>query len=276
MRHLPFRVFALLTFLVALTNAASAQQASQFDAVMKRGQLIVGVSSEAPPFGFIDAKGELVGFDIDIARLIAKSLFGDDNAKRVKFVKEGFAARWPNIESGAIDVGIQLTTIQPDRILRVGFTRSYIDSNFVLVVRAASKIHTLADLNNPSYSTAILAGPIQKTRADTYFPKAGQVVVDSTAAQFTAVKTNRVDAAQLDKPVALWYAKTNPDIRTIDERISSPVNNAIFMRLGDFKWWQVLDTLVSEMRGGSLFDEYSAIYEKWFGVKPTNLNTGTK
>ena len=47
-----------------------------------------------------------------------------------------------------------------------------------------------------------------------------------------------------------------------------PTNNAIFLKLGDFKWWQVLDTLVGEMTGGSLFPEYSAIYEKWFGTKP--------
>src|SRR5690242_5695958 len=178
MRRSLFYAFAIFAFLGAAVPA-SAQQQSQFDVVMKRGTLVVGVSSEAPPFGFIDDKGQLVGFDIDIAHLIAKSLFGDDKPDRVKFVKEGFAARWPNIDSGVIDVGIQLTTIQPDRIMRVGFTRSYIDSNFVLVVRADSKIHSLADLNDSKYSTAILAGPIQKARADAYFPKASQVVVDS-------------------------------------------------------------------------------------------------
>jgi polar amino acid transport system substrate-binding protein len=47
-----------------------------------------------------------------------------------------------------------------------------------------------------------------------------------------------------------------------------PTNNAIFLKLGDFKWWQVLDTLVAEMTGGSLYPEYSAIYQKWFGTKP--------
>jgi polar amino acid transport system substrate-binding protein len=277
MKKLLACVVALVAYIAfALLPAEAQQQDSRFDTVMKRGKLIVGISSEAPPFGFVNEKGELVGFDIDIAHLLAKALFGDDKAGRVELVKEGFAARWPNIESGAIDVGIQLTTIQPDRVLRVGFTRSYIDSDFVMVVRADSKIHSLADLNNADYSTAILTGPIQKRRADKYFPKAKQTVLDSTAAQFTAVKVNRVDAAQLDKPVALWYAKNNPDIRIIEERISSPVNNAIFMRLGDFKWWQVLDTLVGEMRGGSLFDDYSAIYEKWFGVKPQNLKVEPK
>jgi len=38
--------------------------------------------------------------------------------------------------------------------------------------------------------------------------------------------------------------------------------------MGDFKMWHALDTLVGEMTGGSLYNDYSAIYEKWFGEKP--------
>jgi polar amino acid transport system substrate-binding protein len=254
--------------LASVATLSCAETTSKFDEVMKRGKLIVGVTSEAPPFGFIDEKGELTGFDIDIARLVAKSIFGDANPSRIEFVKQGFAARWPNIQSGKVDVGIQVTTIQPDRIMRVAFTRPYIDSDFVIVVRANSGIKSLADLNNDKYTTALLTSPVQKARADKYFPKAKQVVFDSTAAQFTAVKSNRVDAAQLDTPVARWYAKNNPDIRLLEERISAPVNNAVFVRMDDFKWWLVMDTLVAEMTGGALFDEYSAIYQKWFGIKP--------
>lgn len=261
-----WKTLMLVGLLAAWAGNALADEPSKFDDVMKRGKIIVGVTSEAPPFGFIDEKGDLAGFDIDIAHLIAKSIFGDES--KVEFFKQGFAARWPNIQSGKIDVGIQVTTIQPDRILRVAFTRPYIDSDFVMVVKAASAIKTLSDLNSETYTTALLTSPVQKARADKFFPKAKQVVFDSTAAQFTAVKTGRADAAQLDTPVARWYAKSNPDIRILNERISAPVNNAIFVRMGDFKWWLVMDTLVSEMTGGVLFDDYSAIYQKWFGVKP--------
>src|SRR5205814_9314639 len=59
---------------------AAAQQPegrSKLDEVRARGKLIVGVTSEAPPFGFIDDKGELTGFDIEVAKLFAKAMFGD-------------------------------------------------------------------------------------------------------------------------------------------------------------------------------------------------------
>jgi polar amino acid transport system substrate-binding protein len=253
------------------TTSVQAQEKSRQDTVLERGKVIVGVTSEAPPFGFIDDKGELVGFDIDIAKLMAKSLFGKDStSKNIEFVKQGFAARWPNVDSGAVDFGIQVTTILPDRVLRVAFTRPYIESGIVVVVRKDSTFKLLKDLDDAKYTTAVLTNPQQAERAKLHFPKAKMLTFDSIAAEFTAVRSNRADAAQLDTPVARWYVKQNPDMRILDEPMMPPTNNAIFLKMGDFKWWLTLDTLVGEMTGGSLFPEYSAIYEKWFGVKPTH------
>jgi polar amino acid transport system substrate-binding protein len=251
------------------TASAQAQEKSRLDEVLQRGKVIVGVTSEAPPFGYIDEKGDLVGFDIDIAKMIAKYLFNkDESPSKIEFVKQGFAARWPNVESGAVDFGIQVTTILPDRVLRVGFTRPYIDSGIVMVVRKNAPFKLLKDLNDAKYTTAVLTNPQQAERAKLHFPKAKVLVFDSVAAEFTAVKTNRADGAQLDTPVAKWYVAQNLDMRILDEPMMPPTNNAIFLKLGDFKWWQVLDTLVGEMTGGSLYPEYSAIYQKWFGTKP--------
>lgn len=259
--------FALVGLVSA--GAAQAQEKSRLDEILARGKLIVGVTSEAPPFGFVDEKGELVGFDIDIAKLLAKTIFGgDDSPKRLELVKQGFAARWPNVESGAVDIGIQVTTILPDRVLRVAFTRPYIDSGIVLIVRKDSPFKRLKDLDDAKYTTALLTNPQQAERAKKFFPKAKTQIFDSIAAQFTAVKSNRADAAQLDTPVARWYVKQNPDMRIVEEPLVPPTNNAVFMKMGDFKMWLAIDTLIGEMTGGSLYNDYSAIYEKWFGDKP--------
>lgn len=257
-----------LSGLVA-SGVAQAQEKSRLDEILARGKLIVGVTSEAPPFGYIDEKGELVGFDIDIAKLLAKQLFnGDDSPKRIEFVKQGFAARWPNVESGAVDIGIQVTTILPDRVLRVAFTRPYIDSGIVMVVRKNSAFKRLKDFDDSNYTTALLTNPQQAERAKKFYPKAKTQIFDSVAAQFTAVKTNRADGAQLDTPVARWYVKQNPDMRILEEPLVPPTNNSVFMKMGDFKMWLAIDTLVGEMTGGSLYNDYAAIYEKWFGEKP--------
>lgn len=252
------------------SSFAAAQEKSKLDEVLARGKVIVGVSSESPPFGFIDEKGELAGFDIDVAKMIAKGLFGSDDPKHIEFVKQSSAARWENVNSGKVDFGIHVATVLPDRIARVAFTRGYIDSSIVVIVKADSKFKTFADLNNANVTTAVLSTPIQAERAKQFFPKAKATTLDSIGAQFTAVKGGRVDAAQLDEPVALWYAKQNKDVRILNERMTAVTNNGIYMKQGDFKWWLALDTYVNEMRGGALFNDYSTTYSKWFGKAPQN------
>lgn len=99
--------------LAVTAGASQAQEKSKLDEILSRGKLIVGVSSESPPFGFVDEKGELAGFDIDIARLIAKATFGDPG--KIEFIRQSAAQRWPNAQNGTIDFGAQTTTIYADR-----------------------------------------------------------------------------------------------------------------------------------------------------------------
>ena len=144
----------------ASTAAAAAK--SKLDEVRARGKVIVGVTSEAPPFGFIDDKGELVGFDIDVAKLIAKGIFGDET--KIELFKQGFATRWPNAQNGTIDFGIMVTTVYADRALQVAFTRPYIDSGIVVVVKKDSPVKSIADLNKAENTVAHLTAPVQEER----------------------------------------------------------------------------------------------------------------
>ena len=258
-------VLLLSVILLAVVPLAFAGE-STLDTVLKRGKVIVGVTSESPPFGFISDQGELVGFDIDIAKLIANKLFGEDG--HIEFLKQGFAARWANANSGKIDFGIQITTVHSQRPTKVAFTRSYVDSGIVLVSKKGSGINKIADANKSNFTVANLTVPAQEDRAKRLFPKAKLIVFDSTAAQFNAVRTGRANAAQLDEPIARWYASQHDDVLVTEDWITPPTNNAVFTKLGDFTWWLVLDTYVNELRNGSLYPEYAEIYKKWFGKRP--------
>src|SRR5881397_1109494 len=83
------RVYTVLAagvvgLLLAASVAAGAEEKSRMDVVLERGKLIVVTLTTVPPFAFNDDKGQLVGFDIDIARLVATALFKDPN--KVEFV----------------------------------------------------------------------------------------------------------------------------------------------------------------------------------------------
>ena len=261
-------VMAALAGISVGTGEVQAQDApeSHFDQVKERGRLVVATFSTAPPFGFTDENGELVGFDVDIARLIAKSLFGDEN--KVEFITVTSEGRWPAVLSGRADIGIAATTIYPDRAMRVAFTRPYIDSSISILVNEDSGIDSLADLNSSDYTLANLSNPQMAARAKQFVPEAELITFDSVSTMFLAVRSGQAQAMQMDTPVLNWYAATNEGLRVLPENLANIQGNAIFMKPGDFAWWLYLDTMVQEMTRGSLYSEYSEIYNKWFGKNP--------
>ena len=63
---------------LAAPGEASAQ--GKLEEVLARGRLIVGTGSTNPPWHFVDETGAIVGYDVDIAKIIAKGLFDDPEA----------------------------------------------------------------------------------------------------------------------------------------------------------------------------------------------------
>jgi polar amino acid transport system substrate-binding protein len=262
---------ALLLGLIGITvsGIATAQApgaTSRLDEIVKRDKLIVATFSTAPPFCYTDEAGKLVGFDIDIAKFIAKSLLGDE--KKIEFVTVTSEGRWPAVNSGRADIGIATTTVYPDRALRVAFTRPYIDSGISILVRDDTNVTNLAGLNNAKFTLANLSNPQMADRAKRFLPNVKLLTFDTPAALFTAVKSGQAQAMQMDTPVVNWYAANNKDMKVLPENLAVVQGNAIFMKPGDFTLWLWMDTVVQEMTAGSRYTEYTEIYKKWFGTNP--------
>ena len=259
----------LLLASVLLTSVlpAAAQERSRLDEVLQRGSLIVVTLGTVPPFAFKDDKGELVGFDIDVARLAANALFRDPG--KIEFVIVTSDGRWPAIESGRADMGVGGTTVYPDRAVRVAFTRAFIDSGISIMVAKSAGIKSLQDLNQEKYTVANLNNPQMADRAAAAFPKAKIITFDTPSGEFLAVKSGRAHALQIDTPTADYFAATSAtEFEVLPTLLTASQNNAIYLKPGDFKWWLWLDTFVSELRTGSLYPKYVEIYQKWFKKDP--------
>jgi polar amino acid transport system substrate-binding protein len=262
-------VAALAASAVAFTGIAggASAQTSRLDEIVKRDKLIVATFGTAPPFGFADDKGQLVGFDIDIAKLIAKYMLGDE--KKIEFITVPSEGRWPAVNSGRADFGIASTTIYPDRALRVAFTRPYIDSGISVLVRKDANVDSLAQLNDAKFTLANLSNPQMVDRQKRFMPNMKVLTFDTPSAMFLAVKTGQAQAMQMDSPVIDWFAASNnTEMKTLPENLGNIQGNAIFMKPGDFTLWLYLDTVVGELVAGSRYNDYTDVYKKWFGRNP--------
>lgn len=251
---------------LSLGNASAQDSESTLSKIIKRDKLIVATFATAPPFGYTDDKGELIGFDVDIARLIGKSLLGDED--KVEFVEVNSEGRWPSVVSGRADIGVAATTVYPDRALRVAFTRPYIDSGMSISVRRDINVDTLADLNSDKFVLANLSNPQMAERQQRMLPNIKVLTFDTPSSQFLAVKSGQAHAMQMDTPVLDWYATTHEELKVLPEPLTVTSGNAVFMKPGDFELWLWMDTMVQEMVAGSRYNEYSEIYKKWFGRNP--------
>jgi len=253
--------------LLLIVAPAVAEEKSRLDMVLERGKLIVVTMSTAPPFAFNDDKGQLVGFDIDIVRLLATALFKDPG--KAEFVVVTAEGRWPAIESGRADMGVGGTTVYPDRAVRVAFTRGFIDSGVSVLVSKKSGIKSIADLNQDKHTIANLNNPQMADRAKRFFPKTKVLTFDTPSGQFLAVRSGRANALQIDTPTADYFAsQSKDDFEVLPGLLGASQNNAIYLKPGDFKWWLWLDTAVAELRTGSWYPQYSETYQKWFGKHP--------
>jgi len=249
-----------------LTTPAHSEE-SRLDTIMKRNKLIVAVSSTTPPNGFIDDKGVLTGFENEFARLMAKALLGDP--EKIEFMVVTTDGRFPAVLSGKADFGISTATIYPDRVTKVAFTRPYMDSGTAVVVRAGSPIKTLADLNNAKVTLSSVNSSAMVDRAKRLAPLATPLFFDGDAAAILALKSGRANAYQSDVPVANYFvAQSKGEYIKLPGLLGNVNNNAIFMKPGDFQLWLALDTVVQEYVAGSRYDEYKALYHKWFDKDP--------
>src|SRR5688572_840104 len=101
------RILCALLLTGDLAGPEDAQ--GKLQEVLQRGKLIVGTGSTNPPWHFKDEKGDLVGYDIDIAKVVAKGLFNDP--AKIEFVTQASDARIPNITTGKVDITCQFMTV---------------------------------------------------------------------------------------------------------------------------------------------------------------------
>ena len=118
-------VLMVAAFTACGSNGSSSSSASggKLQEVLDRGYLIVGTGSTNAPWHFYDDNGNLCGFDVSMAKIVANSLFGDPEA--VKFVEQSSDERVPNLVNGNVDICFQFMTISAERAQQIEFTIPY-------------------------------------------------------------------------------------------------------------------------------------------------------
>jgi ABC-type amino acid transport substrate-binding protein len=200
-----------MTVLVFAAGMAHLQlahaDASVLADIEKRGKLVLGTSGNMPSMSET-RDGKLVGFDIDLARLMASGMGVKLDIKTMPFDK-----LLPALEKGDVDVVISNVTINPERNMRVAFVGPYMTSGKCIVTKkdALARAEEATDLNTPDTRLAALEGSTSAAFAKALLPKASLTLVDDYEKAVTMVNSDTIGGLITDYPICLSVLKSHPD-----------------------------------------------------------------
>lgn len=250
--------------------------ASRLQQVLDRGKLVVGTGSTNPPWHYEDADGQLVGFDIEMAKLLARGLFeltdeqlADRNewSKYLEFVVEASDARIPNLLSDKIDIVCQFMTVTPLRAQQVEFTVPYYREAVTLLLPADSPYTGTTDITGQGATIAILENATAVDMVHNGVPDAEVSTYDSVANSVLALDSGRVDATAIDLSTAQYKAAQSPDQYKVGVDSWQPQTYAFAVKPGDQRWLNWVNTALQQYLAGLDFAYYQQAFQDNFGVE---------
>ena len=219
---LAFIIIGLLSILVVAcgsneknTERAWSKPSGKIEQIKERGELVVAVFTDKPPFGYVDKDGKNVGFEIDMAKRFAKDLLGDES--KVKFVPVEAASRIPYLQSDKVDFVLANMTVTEERKKVVDFTNPHLKVAVQVLVKDGIPIQSVKDLEGKKVIVT------KGTTADIYLTKNMKNVelikFDKNTEALQALKDGRADAYAQDNLVLLSWANKNPGFHLLKDKL---------------------------------------------------------
>ncbi len=189
--------------------AGAMPPGSTMAAIVARGFLVVGVDQNTRPFGYRDpATGALAGFDIELAREMARALFGDPT--RIRFRTESSAQRPGNLTSGAVDLVVQTMSVTCARRRQIEFSSVYYEAAQRVLVPRRSAVRSLADLGGRPVCSIAASTSIAAVQAAPSRPIA--VAVPQKSDCLVLLQQGQVDAISTDDTILAGFAAEDPTL----------------------------------------------------------------
>ena len=253
------RIAALATLLVSFCMLGAPALADTLDEIKERGTLRVGMEPGYMPFELTNQKGEIIGFDVDMAKRMAKAL--DVELELVSTAWDGII---PSLVTKKFDIIMSGMTITEERAKTVDFAEPYIIIGQTALVRKdlADEVKSWKDLNDPRYKIASKLGTTGEIASRKMLPEAEYFSYETEHEGIMETVNGRVDAFIYDSPYnAVAFAqKGQGRLFFLDQPFTEePLGWAI--RKGNPKFMAFLNGFLAEARNNGTYDK---IYTKWF------------
>ena len=255
----------LLPFFSASAGELGNQLAKEsvIEKIQRDKVIRVGMSTFVP-WAMKDKQGKLVGFEIDVARQLAK-----DMGVEVEFVPTAWSGIIPALMTGKFDVIIGGMGITPERNLKVNFTTPYDYSGMSMVAhrKKAEGFSTLDDFNSKDVNIAVRMGTTAEQAARKFLPNAKLRLFENESQALQELNLGRVHAVVSSAPMPVFHALKYPDklFVPLEENFTKePIGFAI--RKGDPDALNYFNNWIINMHASGFLKEKKAYWfesRKW-------------
>ncbi|BBO91375.1 transporter substrate-binding domain-containing protein [Desulfosarcina ovata] len=270
------RGFLLAVGIVCIVVSLGLAMPSQAQDILKKieqtGQVTMGFREGSVPFGFMNEKGEWVGFGLDLGYEIATGL-NEKFGKTIELVKKPInpKTRIPLVINGTVDIGIGSTTITLAREEVVDFSLPYFLTGTRLLVPKNSAIKNFSDLAGKrvgmgSGSTANIKGIDRAMASGIIQPACEKILFEEHNKGFLALQQGKIHAYFTDASILAGMqakAKTPGDWKIVGQYLTyEPYGIILPENQGEWRDF-VNAVLIKTIKSG----RFEQIYDKWFGPK---------
>jgi glutamate/aspartate transport system substrate-binding protein len=273
--------WGLALCLAALCCASAASAATVLERISAGGKLVIAHRESAVPFSYVDAaSGKPIGYAMDLCLRLAEVVRKKAGAKNmdVEFVMVSPSNRMEMIEQGKADLECGSTTNNAERRQKVAFTVPHFITGARLLVKAASPIDRLEDLQGKTLASTKGTTPLKAVVQANRERLMGIQIVEAPdhARGVEMVEKGEADAFLMDDVLLYGLAASRPDPKALKVvgRFVTTEPLAIMLPKNDPDFKKLVD---DEMRRLVTSREIYPIYDKWFAQpipphnKPLNI-----
>ncbi len=255
-RHLTsYLVVAILSILFSLPAVGQKVLAS----IVKNGEIRIGTTGTQPPYSMKSKTGELVGYEIDLAKALSTNM-----GVKLKLVEMPFSGLMDALKSGKIDAIMSGMTITPERNLNALFAGPYVISGKSILTKSAKVAAFNGDTSagGKKYKIVCLKGSTSEEFVKTVMSKHELIAVNNYNDGVNMVINDQADAMVADKPICVLSVLRYPgkDLVTGEQPLTiEPIG--IALPSGDPQFLNLVTNYLSTLQiSGNL----AALEQKWF------------
>ena len=190
------------------SNTAGSPASPVIDRILQRGELVVGMAGNMPPLNMTTKEGELIGYEVDLANAMAKSMGVKPRLQVIPF-----AELLPALQSGKIDLILSNMTITPRRNLKVAFVGPYFNSGkaFLTKIKTIALADEAGKIDAKNTRLVALKGSTSQAFVAEAIPNATLITANDYDEAVKMVLEDKVDAMVADYPICVVSVFRYPD-----------------------------------------------------------------